>query len=181
MSRPTAAVAAVVIAAVASSTVAAIGPARAEAVVYETQNVKAEKAGEYLEYAAIDIPTGYVRDRVNWHRVAWHERHENGRTIILDLHPRADTVAELAAERATLRAQAGSSYEELAYVVNGDEARVSARWVFTYTEPGTGDVAPFVSVILLRGNRLQVVGRLDEKEPVKRIRRHIVHHLVFPS
>src|SRR5687767_3949148 len=45
-------------------------PAHAEAVVYESRNVRSnppDAAGH--EYASLDIPTGYARDRLNWHTV----------------------------------------------------------------------------------------------------------------
>jgi hypothetical protein len=161
----------------ASSLLAA--PAHGEAVVYETQHVKAEEPGEYLEYAAIDIPTGYTRERASWHQVVWTENVRNGRTISLDLHPDGDTVEELAAERAALATQPG--YDEHAYVVNTLDDDVTSRWVYSLPAPRAGRPAPFVSVVLLKGNRFEMTGRLDEKPHVKRIRRHIVRHLVFPS
>jgi hypothetical protein len=154
-------------------------PARGEAVVYETQDVKAEKPGEFLAYAAIDIPTGYTRDRVSWHQVAWIENVRDGRTISLDLHPDHETVEELAAERAALATQPG--YVEHAYVVNTPDDRVTARWVYALPDARPGKPTRFVSVVLLRTNRFEMNGRLDEKPFVQRIRRHIVRHLVFPS
>lgn len=154
-------------------------PAHGEAVVYETQDVTAEKPGEHVAYAAIDIPTGYTRDRASWHQVVWHENVRQGRTISLDLRPDVGSVDGLAAERAAVAAQPG--YVEHAYVVNPLDDRVAARWVYSLPAPRAGRPDPFVSVVLLGGNRFEMTGRLDEKQHVKRIRRHIVRHLVFPS
>jgi hypothetical protein len=174
MNRSTGLPALLAAAAVAVSTVAVTAPATAEAVVYDTHHVKAD-----AEHASIDIPTGYTKHRENWHRFIWAEQFEGGRAIVLDLRPEADTVKELKAERGQL--VGAESYEEFAFVVNEPGSRVRARWVFTYSEPGTGDVDPFVSVMLMSGNRLQVAGKLAEKEQIKQIRRHVIRHLTFPG
>ena len=47
------------------------------------------------ESVRLDVPTGFVRDRRNAHKVTWHETFSGGRTISVDLAPRNDTVAEL--------------------------------------------------------------------------------------
>ena len=69
-------------------------------------------------------------------------------------------MAELRAQRDRLAAAYDASYRELAFRVDRTDG-VTARWSYTFTEPGTGDVEPFVSVVLTEGNRLEVVGRLE--------------------
>ena len=157
-------------------------PAHAEAVVYDTYGVRSnppERPGH--EYAALDIPTGYAMDRLDWHTVGFFEQVDQGRAIIMDLHPASDTVRELKAEREAFAEDAGDSYEEFAFRVNDKDAKVRARWVFTYAEAGTGDVAPFVSVMLMGGNQLKVVGKVAEREHVEEIRKHVVRSVVFPD
>ena len=157
-------------------------PANAEAVVYTSYGVQSnppDRPGH--EYATIDIPTGYDVDRLNWHTTAFFERVDQGRTVIVDLHPKADTVRELRAERAELKKDAGDSYREFAFKVKDKDAKVRARWSFTYTEPGTGDVDPFVSVMLMSGNQVKVVGKLDERKQIRFIRKHIRKSVGFPS
>ncbi len=177
--------------AIAASTVLAGGAllgaaaAGAEAIVYENHNVRAVAPGESVrtaEHAAIKIPTGYTRDRTSWHEWAWSENVDNGITIWLDLHPRNDTVGELRAERADLRSQMGEELHEHAFRVNGTDAPVRARWVFSYSEPHTGNVDAYVSVFLLRGgNRVLVAGTLEEKDLARQVRRHVVRTISFPS
>jgi hypothetical protein len=150
-------------------------PAHGEAVVYETQHMTAREAGRPVADADIDIPTGYTRDRGSTHQVTWRENVRRGRVISLDLRPEVDTVEELAAERAAVARREG--YVEHAYVVNGPDARVTARWVYAVPAARAGRPARFVSVVLLEGSRFEMNGRLDEKPHVKRIRRHIVRHL----
>lgn len=157
-------------------------PANAEAVVYDSYSVRSNPPDHPgHEYAVLDVPTGYDVDRLNWHATAFVERVDQGRTIIVDLHPKADTVRELRAERADLKEGAGDSYREFAFKVKGKDAKVRARWSFTYTEPGTGDVAPFISVMLMSGNQIKVVGKLDEREHIRSIRNHIRDSVVFPG
>ena len=62
-----------------------------------------------------------------------------------------------------------------------DAAHVTARWVFSYAEPGTEDTEPFTSVMLMGGNRLTVVGKKSERKFVRDIRQHVVRSVVFPS
>ena len=157
-------------------------PANAEAVVYESYGVRSnppDRPGH--EYASIDIPTGYDVDRLDWHTTAFFERVDQGRTILVDLHPAADTVRELREERTELEKEAGDSYREFAFDVNDRDAKVRARWSFTYTEPGTGDVDPFVTVMLMSGNQVRIVGKLDEREQLRSIRDHIRDSVVFPG
>jgi hypothetical protein len=157
-------------------------PANAEAVVYKSYGVQSnppERPGH--EYATIDIPTGYDVDRLNWHTTAFFERVDQGRAVIVDLHPKADTVRELRAERNELKEGAGDSYREFAFKVKDKDAKVRARWSFTYTEPGTGDVDPFITVMLMSGNQIKVVGKLEEREQVDSIRKHIRRSVTFPS
>ena len=157
----------------------------AEAIVYENHNVRAVAPGEPVgsaEHAAIQIPTGYTRDKTSWHEWAWSGNVSDGITIWLDLQPRNDTVRELRAERARLRAQAGEDLREHAFRVNGKDAPVRARWVFSYSEPNTGDVDAYVSVFLLRGgNRVLVAGTLQEMDLARQVRRHVVRTISFPS
>jgi hypothetical protein len=157
-------------------------PAHAEAVVYDSYGIRSNPPGAAgHEYSTLDIPTGYGMDRLDWHTVDFFEQVDQGRAIIMDLHPESDTVRDLKAERATFAEEAGDSYEELAFKVNDKDYRVRARWVFTYAEEGTGDVAPFISVMLMGGNQLRVVGKLAEREQVERIREHVVRSVAFPS
>ena len=157
-------------------------PAHAEAVVYKNYGISSnppDRPGK--EHATLDIPTGYEMDRLDWHTVGFFEQVEQGRAIIMDLHPQSDTVRELRTERAAFAEDAGDSYEEFAFQVNDKDAKVRARWVFTYAEEGTGDVAPFVSVMLMSGNQLRVVGTVAEREHVEEIRKHVVRSVVFPG
>lgn len=157
-------------------------PANAEAVVYDSYGVRSnppDRPGH--EYATLDVPTGYDVDRINWHTTAFFERVDQGRTVIVDLHPDADTLRELRAERAELMEEAGDSYREFAFKVKDKDAKVRARWSYTYTEPGTGDVEPFISVMLMSGNQVRVVGKVDEREHIRFIRKHIRKSVVFPG
>jgi hypothetical protein len=113
--------------------------ASAEPIVYETHNVRAVAPGEPVgsaEHAAIQVPTGFMRDKTSWHEWAWSENVHNGIAIWLDLHPRNDTVRELRAERAQLHAQAGEELREHAFRVNGKDASVRAEG------PGSAGEAP---------------------------------------
>lgn len=163
----------------------AAGVAHAEAIVYESYNVRAKAPDEPLagaEHASIEIPTGYTKHKLGWHRWVWSENVEDGVTIGLNLQPRRDTVKELKAERAALKEVAGEDYTEFAFRVNDVGSKVRARWVFSYAEPNTGNAEPYTSVILLRGgNRLLVGGRLSERDLAKRIRRHTVRTIRFPG
>ena len=172
-------------AAIAASVVLSGGSANAEAIVYERHDVAAKERGETIrqaEHASLKIPTGYDVDKLNWHRWVWFEPFDGGQAIILDLEPKADTLRKLKAERAALIEDAGDSYEEFAFVVNEPGSKVRARWTFTYTEPNTGNVDPYVSVVLtVGGNRVQVAGSLQEKDLADRVRRDVVRSLRFPS
>jgi hypothetical protein len=157
-------------------------PAHAEAVVYDSYGIRSnppDRPGH--EHATLDIPTGYEVDRIDWHTVGFFEQVDQGRAIIMDLHPESDTLRELKAEREAFIENAGDSYEEFAFQVNDKDAKVRARWVYTYAEEGTGDVAPFISVLLMNGNQLKVVGKVSEREHVERIRKHVVRSVVFPG
>jgi hypothetical protein len=157
-------------------------PAHAEAVVYKNYVISSNPPDRHgKEHATLDIPTGYEVDRLDWHTVGFVEQVEQGRAIIMDLHPQSDTVRELKAERAAFTEDAGDSYEEFAFQVNDKDAKVRARWVFTYAEEGTGDVAPFVSVMLMSGNQLRIVGKVAEREHVEEIRKHVVRSVDFPG
>ncbi len=157
-------------------------PANAEAVVYETHTIQSnppERPGH--EYASLAIPTGYDKVRFNWHTVGFVEMFDGGRAIILDLHPKADTVKEFRAERRQFKEDAGDNYRELTFHVNGKDSKVRALWTFTHAEPGTGDVDPFVSVMLMSGNRLQITGRMAERDHVRAIRNEVKRSVVFPG
>lgn len=185
MSRRTALTATVTAVALASSALLGTSAANAEAIVYKTRNVQAVAPGEDLagaEHAAIEIPTGYTRHKASWHEWYWVENVENGIAVALDLQPKNDTVKELKAERARFMEDFGEDYEELEFTVNGKDARVRARWVFTYFEANTGNVEPYTSVVLMRGgNRILVAGTLSEQDLAKRIRRHVVKTVSFPG
>ena len=171
-------------AAIASSVVLSGGAANAEAVVYERHDVAAREAGETIrqaEHASLKIPTGYDVDKMTWHSWVWYEPFDGGQAIVLDLEPRVDTVRKLKAERARFIEDAGETYREFAFVVNQPGAKVRARWSFTYTEAGTGQVDPYVNVILTHGNRLQIAGSLPERDLADRVRRDVVRSLRFPS
>jgi hypothetical protein len=157
-------------------------PATAEAVTYQSRNVRAQLADGATAWAALDIPTGYDKQRLNRHAVGFFERVPGGRVIILDFEPQSDTLRELRHERTELAEQMSKSYEELAFHVNDKEAKVRARWAFAYTE-GSGDRnEPYISVLLLRGGQqLQIGGRLSEAEHVRAIRQHVRKSVVFPS
>ncbi len=92
----------------------------------------------------------------------------------MDLAPRNGTPAELRAQRHRTTTTYGDSYRELAFEVDRSNGAVTARWVYLFTEPGTDDHDPFVSVVLTEGNRIEVVGRLAEREHVRAIRKHVV-------
>src|SRR5262245_59656765 len=173
-----------VTAAVATAVVAAAAPAMAEAVVYDSQNVKSVEPGskpQATEWASLDVPTGYTRQRIDWHTVGFFEN-QGGRQIFIDLRPAADTVRELRAERKALKGEAGDAYHEYGFYVNReDAAHVTARWVYSYAQPGTEDTEPFTSVMLMSHNRLTVVGKQSERKFVREIRRHVVRSVVFPS
>jgi hypothetical protein len=54
--------------------------------------------------------------------------------------------------------------------------------VFSYSEPDSGNVDPYTSVILLRGgNRLLVAGTVAEMDLAQQIRRHTVRTISFPG
>lgn len=171
-------------AAIAASAVLSGGAANAEAIVYERHDVAAREAGETIrqaEHASLKIPTGYDVDKMSWHSWVWYEPFDGGQAIILDLEPRADTVRKLKAERARFIEDAGDTYREIAFVVNEPGAKVRARWSFTYAEIGTGQVDPYVTVLLSQGNRLQIAGSLQERDLADRVRRDVVRSLRFPS
>ena len=157
-------------------------PANAEAVVYDSYGVQSnppDRPGH--EYATLDIPTGYEVDRLNWHTTVFHETLDQGRAIHVDLHPESDTVEELRAERDALIEEYADSYQEFAFDVKDEDAKVQARWSFTYTEPGTGDVDPFISVLLMNGNHIRIVGKLSERRHISSIRQHVRESVVFPG
>lgn len=157
-------------------------PANAEAVVYDSYGVQSNPPdGSAHEYANLDIPTGYEVDRLNWHTTVFHETIDQGRAIHVDLHPKSDTVDELRAERAALMEEYGDGYKEFAFDVKGNDVKVQARWSFTFTEPGTGDVDPFVSVMLMNGNQIRIAGKLAEREQIRNIRQHVRESVVFPG
>ncbi len=167
---------------------AAAAPASAEAVVYDTRTVSSLEPGaspRTTEYASVDVPTGYTRDRRSWHKVSFVEQHGAGRVITVDLAPKADTLRELKAQRAAVRAAYADSYRELSFTVIRDEMQAArlftARWTYTIAEPGTEDTDPFVTVYLKGGNRLQVVGSMQDREQVRFIRHHVIRSLVFPG
>ena len=157
-------------------------PANAEAVVYDSYGVQSnppDRPGH--EYGTLDIPTGYEVDRLNWHTTVFHETVDQGRAIHVDLHPKSDTVEELRAERDALKEEYAASYKEFAFAVKGKDAKVQARWSFTFTEPNTGDVDPFVTVMLMHGNQVRIVGKLAERDHIRSIRRHVRESVVFPG
>jgi hypothetical protein len=159
-------------------------PASAEAVVYDSKTVRSvsPSTGD-VETASVDIPTGYDRDRRNWHRVSFVENAGVGRVITVDLAPKADTLAKLKRQRGVIKDRYADSYREFSFTVIKDDAKAAelfrARWTYTFAAPGTGDPEPFITVYLKQGNRLQVVGSLQDKEQVKNIRRHIIKSLDF--
>ena len=154
-------------------------PANAEAVVYETHDLRSNVPGGGHEYASIDIPTGYAKDRIDWHTIAFFEQVDQGRTIIVDLQPEADTVRELKADRAELQGE--ESYEEFAFNVNDKDAKVRALWSFTYSEPSTGDVEPLISVLLMSGNQIKIIGKVEDRKHLRFIREHVRKSVAFPS
>ena len=163
-------------------------PASAEAVVYDAHTVRSLAPGaaaETAEHASVDIPTGYARDRRSWHKVSFVEQHGAGRVITVDLAPRADTLAELKRQREVLKERYADSYRELSFTVVDDEMQASrlfrARWTYTIAEPGTEDTDPFVTVYLKGGNRLQVVGSMQDREQVRFIRHHVIRSFTFPG
>ncbi|QIK65875.1 hypothetical protein G7072_05585 [Nocardioides sp. HDW12B] len=162
-------------------------PAVAEAVVYTSERASVrltygtDEPPSARESVRLDVPTGYVRDRRNPHKVTWHEPFTGGRAISVDLAPRNGTAADLRAQRDRTAATYGDSYRELAFDVDRSAGGMTARWAYSFTEPGTGDVDPFVSVVLTEGNRIEVVGRLAEREQVRAIRKHVVASARFVS
>ena len=169
---------------------AALGgsPASAEAVVYDQHTVRSLPPGApaaTAEHASVDIPTGYDRDRRNWHKVSFVETHGAGRVITVDLDPWANTLERFEAQRDAFAAKHGDAYRELSFTVVDDELQAArlfrARWTYTVTTPGTDEPAPFVTVYLKGGNRLKVVGALEDAEHLRFIRRHVVRSLSFPG
>jgi hypothetical protein len=163
-------------------------PASAEAVVYDARAVSAHAPGtapESVEHANLDVPTGYARDRRNWHKVSFVEQHGVGRVITVDLAPRADTLAKLKRQRGVIAERYAGTYRELSFTVIHDEMKAArlfrARWTYTFAAPGTEDTSPFVTVYLKGGNRLQVVGSLQDADHVRFIRDHVVRSLTFPG
>ena len=76
----------------------------------------------------------------------------------------------------------GEELHEHAFRVNGTDAPVRARWVFSYSEPNTGNVDAYVSVFLLRGgNRVLVAGALQAKDLARQVRRHVGAHDQLPE
>ena len=185
MNRPTT-LAATAAALAAVALAAAATPASAEAVVYKNKTVSSHQPGtpeKSTEYASLDVPTGYARSRMDWHTVLFAEQVPNGRAIIVDLHPDADTVEELTDERDAFAEAAGDSYHEYAFKVNDEDSAVSARWTFSYEEPGS-EGTPYVTVVLMGGNRVQVAGDAGAaggRKAVDRIRKHVVRSVVFPG
>ncbi len=182
--RATAALAATLSLAALASTGAS--PASAEAVVYDAKTVRSLAPGaapETAEHASVDIPTGYARDRRSWHKVSFVEQHGAGRVITVDLAPKADTLAELKRQREVIKERYADSYRELSFTVIDDEMRAAqlfrARWTYTIAEPGTEDTDPFVTVYLKGGNRLQVVGSMQDREHVQLIRHHVIRSFRF--
>jgi hypothetical protein len=174
-----------VAAAAAVGVLASTTPAVAEAVVYTSERAAVrltqgtDEPPSARESVRLDVPTGYVRDRRNPHKVTWHEPFTGGRAISVDLAPRNGSPAELRAQRDRTAATSGATYRELAFEVDRADGEVTARWVYSFTDPGTGDVDPFVSVVLTEGNRIEVAGRLAEREHVRTIRKHVVASAVF--
>ena len=182
MNRPTTYVAtAAAMAAVALTAVAT--PASAEAVVYKNKTVGAHEPHtpkKTTEHLSLDVPTGYARSRMDWHTVLFAEQVPNGRAMIVDLRPQSDTVDELTEERDAFAVEAGESYHEYAFEVNGEDSAVQARWTFRYAEPESEGTA-FVTVVLIGGNRVQVAGDVDDRKAVNRIRKHVVRSVVLPD
>ena len=78
--------------------------------------------------------------------------------------------------------EAGAGYREYRFVVHDEDgARVTARWTYSDAAPGTEDVEPFSSVVLMGGNRLTVVGKESERTFVRDIRHHVVRLVAFPG
>jgi hypothetical protein len=181
MSRPVTTLAATAVTAASLALGAAAVPAHAEAVVYETRNVKATLPDGGVEWAALDVPTGYERDRRNRHAVSFVEQNGAGRVITVNLRPKRDTLPELKQEREALMERYPGSYREFAFRVNGTDAEVRATWVYTFRAEGTEDTEPYVSVYLMRHNRLRIVGKVSERKQVDFIKDHVVRSVVFPS
>lgn len=163
-------------------------PASAEAVVYDNHTVRSLQPGadpQTAEHASVDVPTGYTRDRRNWHKVSFVETHGVGRVITVDLDPWANNLQRFKAQRDAFAAKHADSYRELSFTVIDDEMEATrlftARWTFTFEEPGTDEPAPFVTVYLKGGNRLKVVGALEDADHVRFIRHHVIRSLSFPG
>ena len=157
-------------------------PAHAEAVVYEKQTVSTKSNDDSTrEYATLAIPTGYDKHRIDRHTVGFFEMVDGGRAIIMDLEPEVNTVKEIKAQRAELVEEGGAAYEEFAFKVNDQDAKVRVFWSYSYETPGTEEVDPFTNVMLMSGNRLHVVGKLAEREHVEEIRKHVVKSVKFPG
>ncbi|WP_148576018.1 hypothetical protein [Nocardioides caldifontis] len=160
---------------------AAVVPAHAEAVVYETKNVEATHPEGGVEWASLDIPTGYEKQRLNRHSVAFVEQNGAGRTISIHLDPKVDTLGELKKERAALKKRYADSYREFAFRVKDRDSKVRATWVYTFEAEGTDETEPWISVSLVRHNQVRVVGKVSERQHVRRIRDHVVRSVQVPS
>ena len=160
---------------------AALVPANAEAVVYESRTVRATLPDGGVERATLDVPTGYERDRLDRHTVAFVERNGAGRVISMDLAPESDTLRELRQERRQLRKEYADSYREFAFRVNDRDSNVRAKWVYTFRAEGTDDTEPYVTVYLMDHNQLRVVGKVSERKQVNFIKDHVVGSVEFSS
>jgi hypothetical protein len=147
--------------------------ASAEDLVYENRSVESDPPDGAAEHLTLDVPADWDEDRLNWHSVGFFDLTAPGKSIIVDLEPRANTAREVRAERRQLRALGPSDYREYAFRVNEPGSRVRVRWVYANRDSQTDDTWSYTSVFLMRGNRLVIDGRRSERAQLKSIRRHV--------
>jgi hypothetical protein len=150
--------------------------ASAQAPFYENQQVS---YGD--ETVTLDAPAAWDRQQLNEHSVGFLNYTAPGKRIVLDLAPLVDTVAEMKAERRTLRDLGPRYYREVGFRVNDPGRKVRVRWVFSYRDAQTDDTWSFTSYYLMHGNRLEVDGRQTQRDRLVTIRDHVVRSVRFPA
>lgn len=131
------------------------------------------------ETVTLDAPAGWDRQQLNRHSVGFYDYTAPGKSIVVDLAPLVDTVAEMKAERRTLKDLGRRYYREVRFRVSDPGSKVRVRWVFSYRDAQTDDTWSFTSVYLMHGDRLVVDGRRAQREAIIPIRDHVVRSVRF--
>ena len=164
--------------ALAIATVAALAttatPALADEITYEEHTFTSNPREGEPEEISLEVPADWDRQRLNRVTVGFFGTSVMPQTIVADLDPLSDTVREMRAEAKTLRDLGKRYYREFDFGVNDEDDKVRVRWVFAYRDAQTDDTWSYTSIFLMGDDRLEIDGRLKQKEQMQEIRRHVV-------